>query len=111
MGQVKKLMMDYDETLDNLHGFCGHLNQQRENSEYKHIIDHIVEIINQLEKLLDKCKDNYSVNAISHVNYVVACAKELLRKGLCYDNLNQILDYFVKCKIILCSRRWILKTF
>ena len=101
MGQVKKLMMEYDETLNELLGYRDLLAQKGRDSEYKPIVDHIVEIINQIGDLLDMCRNTYSTKPTLYVSYILSKCRSYLNEDLNNDNLKQILDYFVKCKVIL----------
>ena len=101
MGKIKELMMSYDETLEELFTYRDILAKQVKNTEYESVSDHIVEIICQIGDLLDKCRNIYSTKATLHVSYVLSKCRTYLNEGLSNENINRILNYFVKCKAVL----------
>lgn len=94
-------MMEYDETLDNLNGFLSQLKKQSEITQYRQIIDHLIEVIIQVGELLDMCRDTCNSKALLIVNYTISKCESYLYQGLNNHSINLILDDFMKCKAVL----------
>ena len=101
MGQLKKLMMDYDDTLNNLYDFLGRLKEQSDNIEYRQDIEHLIEVIIQVAALLDNYRSIYKSKAILLVSYAISKGESYLNQGLNKHRLNLILDDFENCKRVL----------
>lgn len=101
MGQIKKLMMEYDDTLTNIREFGDYLREFVETSEYKHVLERIIQISLQVENLLESYRDCYNTKAVIYVESVILKSRELLAKGFNYDNLSQILKFWVRCRMFI----------
>lgn len=101
MGQVKKLMMEYDELLSNVQDFRGFVRDISDINEHRQIVDHIVQVTHEIEELLFRCRNKYSRNAISYADYTISRCKELIGENPSYDNLEQILHTLTKCRFLL----------
>lgn len=99
MGQVKKLMMEYDDVLNNLHDFRDTLNKYAEDSEYELAIGRIIHNIFRVEDLLEECRNKYNTNALTLVSDTISKSNGFLIAGLNDENLDNIRRCWTRCRL------------
>lgn len=101
MGQVKKLMMDYDETMSSVQEFRGYVRDISNLHEHKQMVDNIIHVTHDIEELLFKCRNKYSRNAIDYADYVISSCKDFIGENPSYDDLETVLRILTKCTLLL----------